>query len=98
RGDEHNPMLQRIYGTAWQDRETLERYLWQLAEAERRDHRKLGKELELFYLDPTAPGMPYWLPKGVKLFNALLDFWRQEHERRGYQEIASPLINKLELY
>lgn len=98
RGDEHNPMLARIYGTAWRSREELDHHLWQLAEADRRDHRRLGRELELFHIDPTAPGMPYWLPKGMKMLNALLEFWREEHEARGYQEIASPLINRKELY
>lgn len=98
RGDEHNPMLARIYGTAWRNRAELEQHLWQLAEADRRDHRRLGRELELFHIDPTAPGMPYWLPKGMKMLNALLEFWRAEHEARGYQEIASPLINRKELY
>jgi threonyl-tRNA synthetase len=98
RGDEKRPMLQRIYGTAWRNRDELQHYLWQLAEAERRDHRRLGKELELFHLDPTAPGMPYWLPKGLKVLRRLLDFWRSEHEQRGYQEIASPLLNDRKLY
>ena len=98
RGSEDNPQLQRIYGTAWESREALDHYLWLLAEAERRDHRKLGKELELFHLDPTAPGMPYWLPRGLRLLNTLLDFWRDEHEERGYQEISAPLINHRALW
>jgi threonyl-tRNA synthetase len=98
RGDEHRPMLQRIYGTAWATPEDLEQFLWRREEAERRDHRKLGRELELFHLDPTAPGMPYWLPKGLKILNALLDFWRRDHEERGYQEISSPLVNDKSLW
>jgi len=98
RGDEHSPMLQRIYGTAWLNAADLATYLWRLTEAERRDHRRLGKHMELFHLDPTAPGMPYWLPKGLKILNTLLDFWRSEHEKRGYQEIASPLLNEKALY
>jgi threonyl-tRNA synthetase len=98
RGDETRPMLQRIYGTAWETPEDLERYLWQRAEAEKRDHRRLGKELELFHLDPTAPGMPYWLPKGFRVLNELINFWRIEHEKRGYQEISSPLINDKRLW
>jgi threonyl-tRNA synthetase len=98
RGDERRPMLQRIYGTAWHTKEELERYLWQRAEAERRDHRRLGRELELFHFDQTAPGMPYWLPKGLKVLNTLLAFWREEHEKRGYQEIAAPLINDKSLW
>lgn len=98
RGDETRPQLQRIYGTAWETPEDLQRYLELRAEAERRDHRRLGRELELFHLDPTAPGMPYWLPKGLKVLNELIGFWRSEHERRGYQEIASPLINNKRLW
>lgn len=98
RGDETAPMLQRIYGTAWRTKDELEAYLWRLEEAERRDHRKLGRELELFHFDPTAPGMPYWLPRGLRVLNGLIDFWRREHERRGYQEISSPLINEKRLW
>jgi threonyl-tRNA synthetase len=98
RGDEHRPQLQRIYGTVWKTPEDLARFLWRREEAERRDHRKLGRELELFHLDPTAPGMPYWLPKGVKILNQLLDFWRKDHEERGYQEISSPLVNDKSLW
>ena len=93
RGDEHQPMLQRLYGTAWFTQEELDHYLWQLEEAQKRDHRKLGRELELFHFDPTAPGMPYWLPKGFKLLSELIAFWRVEHEKRGYQEISTPLLN-----
>jgi len=98
RGDERRRQLQRIYGTAWENRGALEDHLHRLAEAERRDHRKLGKELELFHLDPTAPGMPYWLPRGLKLMNTLLAFWREDHETRGYQEISAPLINERSLW
>jgi threonyl-tRNA synthetase len=98
RGDEHRPMLQRIYGTAWETQEELARHLWRREEAERRDHRRLGKELELFHFDPTAPAMPYWLPKGFKLLTELINFWRLEHEKRGYQEISSPLINERSLW
>lgn len=67
-------------------------------EAQRRDHRRLGKELELFHFDETAPGMPYWLPKGLRVLNELLSFWRLEHEMRGYQEISTPLINEKKLW
>ncbi len=93
RGDEHRPMLQRLYGTAWFTQEELDAYLWRLEEAQKRDHRKLGKELELFHFDPSAPGMPYWLPKGFRMLLELINFWRSEHEKRGYQEISAPLIN-----
>jgi threonyl-tRNA synthetase len=98
RGDETKPMLQRIYGTAWESRDALAAYLHRLEEAERRDHRKVGRELELLHFDRTAPGMPYWLPKGLKVMNELLDFWRREHEARGYQEIATPLVNERSLW
>ena len=98
RGDEKRPMLQRIYGTAWESKDALAAYLHRLEEAERRDHRRLGRELELFHLDATAPGMPYWLPKGLHVLNELLAFWREEHEDRGYQEIASPLVNDKSLW
>jgi threonyl-tRNA synthetase len=98
RGDEARAMLQRLYGTAWETPEALQHYLWQRAEAEKRDHRVLGRDLELFHIDPTAPGMPYWLPKGFKVLTELIDFWREEHEKRGYQEIATPLINDKQLW
>ncbi|MGE0214990.1 threonine--tRNA ligase [Mycolicibacterium sp.] len=98
RGDENRPMLQRIYGTAWGSKEELEHYLKLRAEAERRDHRRVGRELDLFMFDPTAPGMPYWLPDGLRVLNRLLEFWRYEHETRGYQEISSPLINERSLW
>jgi len=98
RGDEHRPMLQRLYGTAWFTQEELDAYLWRLEEAQKRDHRKLGKELELFHFDPSAPGMPYWLPRGFKMLLELIDFWRIEHEKRGYQEISAPLINDRKIW
>ena len=98
KGDEKNKMLQRIYGTAFDSKETLEKYLYNLEEARKRDHKKLGAALELFMFHETAPGLAYWLPKGVALYNELVEFWRQEHKERGYQEIFSPLINKKELY
>jgi threonyl-tRNA synthetase len=94
RGDEMRDRLQRIYGTAWFSQEELDQYLWQLEEALKRDHRKLGRELELFHFDATAPGMPYWLPRGFKVLLELINFWRVEHEKRGYQEISAPLINE----
>ena len=97
-GDSNRPQLQRIYGTAWEKKDDLEKYLWQHQEAEKRDHRVLGKQLELFHLDETAPGMPYWLPKGLKILNILLGFWRNEHEKRGYQEISAPLVNSKRLW
>jgi threonyl-tRNA synthetase len=98
RGDERRPMLQRIYGTAWRSKEELDADLWRRQEAERRDHRRIGQELELFHFEPTAPGMPYWLPKGLKLYHSILAFWREELERHGYQETAMPLVNDRRLW
>ena len=98
RGDESRPMLQRLYGTAWFTQEELDQYLYRLEEAQKRDHRKLGRELELIHFDATAPGMPYWLPKGFKLLSELINFWRIEHEKRGYQEISTPLLNDKKLW
>ena len=98
RGDEKNPMLTRIYATAWPTQKELADYLNRIEEAKKRDHKKLGPLLELFMFHETAPGMPYWLPKGVILYNELVNFWRVEHKNRGYQEIVSPILNKKELY
>ncbi|MFH0852020.1 MAG: threonine--tRNA ligase [bacterium] len=98
RGSEKNKMLQRIYGTAWESNADLETYLRKLEEAEKRDHRKLGQRLGLFFFDETAPGMPYWLPKGLHIINSLIDFWQKEHQKRGYVEISTPLLNKKQLY
>jgi threonyl-tRNA synthetase len=98
RGKETNPQMQRIYGVAFATELELEDYLNMLEEAKKRDHRKLGQELELFFFHETAPGMPYWLPKGVILYNELVRFWREEHTKRDYQEIVSPLLNKSDLY
>ncbi|MDE2312077.1 MAG: threonine--tRNA ligase [Patescibacteria group bacterium] len=98
RGDEKNKMLTRIYGYAFATAKELDEYLKMLEEAEKRDHRKLGEQLELFMFHPTAPGAPYWLPKGLILMNELIDFWRREHKKRGYLEISAPLVNKKELW
>ncbi len=98
KGSEKNRMLTRIYGTAFETKEELENHLNMLEEAKKRDHKKLGKELELFMFHETAPGMPYWLPNGVILYNQLVEFWREEHKKRGYLEVVSPLANKKELY
>lgn len=98
RGSEKNAQMQRIYGAAFVTEEELRQHLEMLEEARKRDHRKLGQELDLFFFHETAPGMPYWLPNGVVIYNELIRFWREEHARRGYQEIVSPLLNKKELY
>ncbi len=98
KGDSNNKMLQRIYAVAFESKEELKQYLFMQEEAKRRDHRKLGEALDLFFIDDTAPGMPYWLPHGLKLFNTLLAFWREEHEKRGYHEISSPQLNTRTLW
>ncbi len=98
RGDEHNKMLQRIYGISFPKASELDGYLNMIEEAKKRDHRKLGKELELFFFDETAPGMAYWMPKGFKMMNILIDFWRKEHEKRGYMEFSGPQLNSSELW
>lgn len=98
RGKEANPQMQRIYGIAFETPKELRQHLDMLEEAKKRDHRKLGKELDLFFFHETAPGMPYWLPNGTILYNELINFWREEHYARDYKEIVSPLINKKELY
>ncbi len=98
RGNERNPMLTRIYGLAFASTTELAEHRVLLEEAKRRDHKILGQKLGLFLFHETAPGMPYWLPKGVALLTELVRFWREEHAQRGYQEIMSPLINKKELW
>jgi threonyl-tRNA synthetase len=95
RGDERNPMLQRIYGTAWPTKDELEQHLWRLEEAKKRDHRKLGRELDLFDFYDVAPGAPFWLPNGMILVRELERFARESLDAHGYAEIATPmLINK----
>ncbi len=98
RGDEKNKMLQRIYGISFPKASQLEEYLYMIEEAKKRDHRKLGKELELFFFDETAPGMAYWMPKGFTLMNTLIEFWRKEHQKRGYQEFSGPQVNSSSLW
>ena len=98
RGDEKNDQLQRIYLYAFPDKKALKEHLDLVKEAMERDHKKLGPQLDLFMFDPTAPGMPYWLPRGWKLFNALLKYWREIHELHGYTEISAPVINNKEIW
>ena len=92
RGDERRPMLQRIYGTAWHTEEELNQYLWRVEEAKKRDHRRLGRQLDLFAFHDVAPGAPFWLPKGMILVRELERFWREVHDARGYQEISTPIL------
>ena len=99
RGDEHRPMLQRIYGTAFATKEELDQYLHRLAEAARRDHRKLGRELDLFSIqDEVGPGLVLWHPKGAVVRRAVEDFWRDQHYRKGYELLFSPHIGRLDLW
>lgn len=97
-GDSRLPMLSRIYGTAYPKQSELEAYLNQLEEAKKRDHRKLGKELELFALMEEGPGFPFFLPNGMVLRNELLTYWREVHHRAGYKEIATPILLNQQLW
>ena len=92
RGDHRNEMLQRIYGTAWANKEDLQKYLTMLDEAEKRDHRKLGRELDLFHMDEHAPGMVFWHPKGWALWQEVEQYMRHVYRDNGYQEVKGPQI------
>lgn len=98
RGDSRNKMLQRIYGTCFLSREELDAYLARIEEAKRRDHRKLGRELDLFMLSDEGPGFPFFLPKGMVLRSELEKYWHEVHKRYGYQEIKTPQILSAELW
>ena len=98
RGDEHNKMLQRIYGTAFATKEELEEYLHMMEEAAKRDHRKLGKELGIFMLSDYGPGFPFFLPNGMIIRNTLIDYWREVHRKYGYQEVMTPMIMNRQLW
>ena len=90
RGDSNNDVLQRIYGTAWRDKKELKAYLQRIEEAEKRDHRKIGRKLDLFHFSDEAPGSVFWHPKGWTLFLQLLDYMRQRHDDAGYVEVNTP--------
>jgi threonyl-tRNA synthetase len=92
RGDEHRQMLQRIYGTAWFKKDELDAYLHRLEEARRRDHRRLGKELDLFMFHPFAPGAVFWTDRGTTMYHAINQYVRELQQRAGYQEIKTPLL------
>jgi len=98
RGDENNKMLQRIYGISFPKKSMLDEYLAKIEEDKKRDHRKLGRELDLFSLHEEGPGFPFFHPKGMILWNTLVDFWRKEHQKRGYQEIKTPIILNEQLW
>ena len=92
RGDHRNEMLQRVYGTAWASKDELQQYLTQLEEAEKRDHRKLGKELDLFHIDEHAPGLVFWHPKGWTVWQGVEQYMRRVYQDNGYQEVKGPQI------
>jgi threonyl-tRNA synthetase len=98
RGDEKNNQLTRIYGTAFYDQGDLDAYLAALEEARRRDHRRLGQQLDLFHLSDHSPGSPFWHPKGMVIWNALEDLRRRENRRRGYVEVKTPLLYDIDTY
>lgn len=98
RGDEKRESLQRIYCYAFPGKEELKAHLQLVKEAAERDHKKLGPQLDLFMFHETAPGMPYWLPRGWKMYNKLLEFWREIHDAHHYQEISAPVINNRKLW
>ena len=99
RGDEHNPMLQRIYGTAWLSPKDLKNYLWRLEEAKKRDHRKLGRELDLFSVsDEVGSGLVLWHPKGAMIRHLAERFWQDEHLKNGYDFVYTPHIGKADLW
>ena len=98
RGDENNPMLQRIYGTAWESKESLENYLHRRQEAIKRDHRKLGRDLDLFFFDDLSPASPYFLPKGTIILNELYKYVRELYEKYDYKEVVTPQIFDTELW
>jgi len=98
RGDEHNTQLTRIYGTAFYSQADLDAYLAQVEEARRRDHRKLGPQLDLFHLAENSPGSPFWHPKGMVVWNELEDLRRRENAKRGYVEVKTPLLYDIDTY
>jgi len=98
RGDEKNTQLTRIYGTAFYSKDDLDAYLAQLEEARKRDHRRLGRQLDLFHLSEHSPGSPFWHPKGMVIWNALEDLRRSENLKRGYSEVKTPLLYDIETY
>jgi len=98
RGDAKNKMLQRIYGTCFMSKDELDEHLRLIEEAKQRDHRKLGRELDLYALYDEGPGFPFFFPKGMIVKNELVRFWREEHRRAGYEEISTPLILNEELW
>src|SRR5215211_3685280 len=98
RGNADNPMLTRVYGTAWASKQQLEEHLHRLEQARARDHRKLGRELDLFLLSDLSPGSPFWLPNGTHVWNELTKLWRKTNVERGYLEVRTPILYDVELW
>src|SRR5271163_3422901 len=98
RGDSRNEMLQRIYGTAWADKKQLDEYLTRLEEAEKRDHRRIGRDLDLFHMQEEAPGAVFWHPKGWTVFQTLIAYMRQRQGPSGYQEVNGPELMDMSLW
>jgi len=98
RGDSSNPMLQRIYGTAWPDQDSLKDYLHRIAEAEKRDHRKLAKKMDLYHIQEEAPGMIFWHPNGWQIYTTIEQYIRQKQQEHGYLEIKTPMIMDMSLW
>ena len=98
RGDAARQMLTRVYGTAFHSKEDLEQYLHQLEEARARDHRRLGRDLDLFMFSELSPGSPFWLPPGKAMLNQLTDLWREENSARGYREVQTPILYDVSLW
>lgn len=98
RGDEKNKMLQRLYATSFPSSQMLDDYIFKMEEAKKRDHRKLGRELDLYDMFEEGPGFPFFFPKGMEIRNQLIDYWRREHKRAGYGEILTPIILNEELW
>ena len=98
RGDETRPMLQRIYGTAWDTQEELDQHLWRLEEAKKRDHRKLGRELDLFTFHPESPAAPFLHPRGMALWRALEDWSLEVRREAGFHEVRTPSLVRKELW
>jgi threonyl-tRNA synthetase len=98
RGDSRNEMLQRIYGTAWPDKKQLDEYLHRLEEAEKRDHRRIGRELDLFHMQEEAPGAVFWHPKGWTVFQTLINYMRERQRAAGYQEVSAPELMDSDLW
>ncbi len=98
RGDSQKPMLTRIYGTAFFDQAGLDEYLQRLEEAQKRDHRRIGRELDLFHFEDVSPGSPFWHPKGMVIWNELTELWRTLNLERGYQEVRTPIIFNVDVW